>query len=128
MLNNTGITSESYGNVNQILIDPTNFFAMSVVVDSGVATVTENGRKIAKAGLPLAGSLDARTTAFTEAASTGTDVVGVLLHDVDVTDGDNNGTILLFGFVNTNRIESTTKAKLVAAVTKALPMIKFIAC
>ena len=54
--------------------------------------------------------------------------MGILLHDVDVTVDDNNGAILLFGFVNTNMIDSTTKAKITADVEKALPMIKFAAC
>lgn len=34
----------------------------------------------------------------------------VLLHNVDVTDGTKNGTALLFGFVNYNRLESDVKA------------------
>lgn len=34
----------------------------------------------------------------------------VLLHNVDVTDGTKNGTALLFGFVNYNRLESGVKA------------------
>jgi hypothetical protein len=35
---------------------------------------------------------------------------------------------LLFGFVNTNRIDDKTKAKITAEVKAALPMIKFVAC
>ncbi len=34
----------------------------------------------------------------------------VLLHNVDVTDGTKNGTALLFGFVNYNRLESGVQA------------------
>lgn len=34
----------------------------------------------------------------------------VLLHNVDVTDGTKNGTALLFGFVNYNRLESDVQA------------------
>ena len=34
----------------------------------------------------------------------------VLLHNVDVTDGTKNGTALLFGFVNYNRLESSVQA------------------
>ena len=47
---------------------------------------------------------------------------------MDVTIGDANGTLLIFGFVNTNRIDATTKAKITEQVKEALPMIKFIAC
>lgn len=77
----------------------------------------------------MAGSLDARTTAFTKATTgSGSNAVGVLLHDVDVTAGDANGTLLIFGFVNKNRIDETTRALITADVQTALPMIKFVAC
>ena len=133
MLNNTGIKTEKYGASNQILFAVEHQVSMGVVVskDLGVAVGT---KKIVKAGTPITGSLDARTTAFTAAATSGTtgneksNAVGILLHDVDVTVDDNNGTILLFGFVNTNRIDTTTKAKITDEVKAALPMIKFVAC
>lgn len=128
MLNNTGIKKETYGSGNQILFAVEHQVSMGIVVDQSVG-ITEGTKKIAKAGTPITGNLDARETAFTEATtSEGTNVVGILLHDVDVTVGDNNGAILLFGFVNTNRIDSTTKAKITADVKKALPTIKFVAC
>lgn len=40
----------------------------------------------------------------------------VLLHDVDVTAGNANGTALIFGFVNVNRVE----ADVATAITTAL--------
>ena len=130
MYNNTGIKKETYGNRNQLLFAVEHQVSMGIVVDETAFTVTENGRKIAKAGTPVTGSLDARGTAFTPAATTSgaSNAVGILLHDVDVTDGDNNGTLLLHGFVNTNRIDATTKAKITAEVKKALPLIVFAAC
>lgn len=129
MFNNTGIMKETYGNKNQILFAVEHQVSMGIVVDT-TCGVAKNGRKIAKAGTPVTGNLDERTTAFTPAATTtgASNAVGILLHDVDVTDGDNNGTVLLFGFVNTNRIDETTKAKITAEVKAALPMIKFVAC
>lgn len=131
MLNNTGIKKETYGSGKQILFAVEHQVSMGIVVDQSVG-VTEGTKKIAKAGTPLTGDLDARGTAFTAftAATTSTDsnAVGILLHDVDVTVDDNNGAILLFGFVNTNMIDSTTKAKITADVKKALPMITFAAC
>lgn len=129
MFNNTGIMKETYGNKNQILFAVEHQVSMGIVVDT-TCGVAENGRKIAKAGTPVAGNLDERTTAFTPAVTTtgASNAVGILLHDVDVTDDDNNGTVLLFGFVNTNRIDETTKAKITTEVKAALPMIKFVAC
>lgn len=129
MFNNTGIMKETYGNKNQILFAVEHQVSMGIVVDT-TCGVAENGRKIAKAGTPVTGNLDERTTAFTLAVTTtgASNAVGILLHDVDVTDDDNNGTVLLFGFVNTNRIDETTKAKITTEVKAALPMIKFVAC
>lgn len=128
MLNNTGIKKETYGSGKQILFAVEHQVSMGIVVDQSVG-VTEGTKKIAKAGTPLTGDLDARRTAFTAATtSTDSNAVGILLHDVDVTVDDNNGAILLFGFVNTNMIDSTTKAKITADVKKALPMITFAAC
>lgn len=130
MYNNTGVTKTSYLNKNQILFAVEHQVSMSIVVDDTAGTEdSTTKRKIVKAGTPLTGSLDARTTAFTKAStSTGSNAVGILLHDVDVTAGENNGTLLIFGFVNTNRLDSTTKALITADVKTALPMIKFVAC
>lgn len=125
MFNNTNVKHEVYGNRNQILFAVEHQVSMGCVVAQSVG-VTENGKKIAKAGTPITGNLDERTTAFTKA--TGANAVGVLLHDVDVTVAENNATILLFGFVNTNRIDETTRALITNEVKEALPMIRFVAC
>ena len=131
MLNQTGVRKETYGNTNQILFAVEHQVSMGVVVSKALG-VAEGNKKVVKAGTPLTGNLDARTTAFTAAtagsSTEASNAVGVLLHDVDVTTGDANGTLLLFGFVNTNRVDATTKAKLTDIVKKAMPMIKFVAC
>lgn len=131
MLNQTGVRKETYGNTNQILFAVEHQVSMGVVVSKTLG-VAEGTKKVVKAGTPLTGNLDARTTAFTAAtagsSTEASNAVGVLLHDVDVTTGDANGTLLLFGFVNTNRIDATTKAKLTDIVKAAMPMIKFVAC
>ena len=131
MLNQTGVRKETYGNTNQILFAVEHQASMGVVVSKALG-VAEGTKKVVKAGTPLTGNLDARTTAFTAAtagsSTEASNAVGVLLHDVDVTTGDANGTLLLFGFVNTNRIDATTKAKLTDIVKAAMPMIKFVAC
>lgn len=131
MLNQTGVRKETYVNTNQILFAVEHQVSMGVVVSKALG-VAEGTKKVVKAGTPLTGNLDARTTAFTAAtagsSTEASNAVGVLLHDVDVTTGDANGTLLLFGFVNTNRIDATTKAKLTDIVKAAMPMIKFVAC
>lgn len=131
MLNQTGVRKETYGNTNQILFAVEHQVSIGVVVSKELG-VADGTKKVVKAGTPLTGNLDARTTAFTAASagssSEASNAVGVLLHDVDVTTGDANGTLLLSGFVNTNRIDATTKSKLTNIVKAAMPMIKFVAC
>ncbi len=71
-------------------------------------------------GIVVTGSAadgDKITVEFTAAYNTAP--VGVLLHDVDVTDGDDNGTLLIFGFVNINRLDTAT-ANALLAVQSAL--------
>jgi hypothetical protein len=97
--------------------------SVSILVDKSTASVTEDGRSIVKAGTPLAGDLTARDTAF----KAGDSPVGVLLHDVDITDGNANGTLLIWGFVNVNRLDSATKALATAAATSLAGKITFLA-
>ena len=109
------IKIESAVNVNQILFCTDPQVSVGVVVDSTAGTEDEaTGRTIVKAGTPLNGDLTTRNTAFVSAKDTTNPAVGVLLHDVDVTDGDANGALLIFGFVNLERIDTTTAALITA--------------
>ena len=124
MFNQSGIKTVKGAAPVQILANVDLQYAVGVVVAQGSTVADSNGRKIIKAGTPLTGSLDARTTAFTAAATSGTpsvsNAVGVLLHDVDVTNGNANGTLLIFGFVNVNRLDSAVQALITAEVKAAL--------
>lgn len=120
MLNRSGIKKEVGGAPTQILFNVQNQMAVSILVDKTIASaVTENGRKIIKAGTPLAGNLEARDTAFA-AVGENAPAVGVLLHDVDVTDDDANGSLLIWGFVNLDRIDNTTAALITSGVKESL--------
>lgn len=133
MFNKTGITKTTGAAPVQILFDVQNQVSVSIVVDDGYS-VTRNGRKIVPAGTPLSGNLTARTTAFVKAvdntaesgASNGKPATGVLLHDVDVTEGDTNGTLLIWGFVDLNKIDNTTVALITATRQSEMPSIKFL--
>lgn len=118
MLNHTGIKKTSGAAPVQILFNVQNQMSVGIKLAKDFAgAVTENGRKIVKAGTPLTGNLADRTAAFTAAADS---AVGVLLHDVDVTDSVANGTLLIWGFVNLDRVDDTTKAKLTSEVQTSL--------
>ena len=114
MLNRSGIIKETAVAPSQILFNVQNQMSVEVIVDKTVGTAGEDGRKIVKAGTPLNGDLTARGIAFVAAKDTSNPAVGVLLHDVDVTDGNANGTLLIWGFVNLNRMDSTTADSITA--------------
>lgn len=124
MLNHTGITKVTAVAPNQILFNVEHQLSVGIMCNNTGVTANTEGKKILKAGTPMTGTLTKRDTAFTKAS--GDNAVGVLLHDVDVTTGTNNGTLLIFGFVNTDRIDDTTAALLTSEVQGALPMIKFL--
>lgn len=115
------IKKETAVNVNQILFCTEPQVSVGVQV-SNTGITAEDGKKIVKAGTPLAGSLEARGTAFAKATTTEgvSNAVGILLHDVDVTAGAENGTLLIFGFVDLNKVDTTTAALITADVKTAL--------
>lgn len=131
MLNQTGIKKSSYVSTNQILFNTNPFVAVSIIVDNTLGVIDPaTGRKIVKAGTPLTGDLTERETAFKAvneaSASLVSDAKGILLHDVDVTTGKANGTLLIFGFVNVDRIDATVMEKNNVYVQEALKGIYFL--
>lgn len=117
MFNKTGISRVTAGAPTQILFNVFHQMSVSGLVAQALG-VTEGSKKVVKAGTPVTGDLTDRTAPFT-AAGAG-DAVGVVLHDVDVTEGDGNASILLWGFVNLDRIDDTTAAKITTDVQTAL--------
>ena len=121
-LNKSGIRKTDYVSENQILFCKEGYVGVGVVVDTTAGTEDDaTGRTIVKGGTPLTGDLTARATAFTK-ASTGasSNVVGVLYRDLDVTDGDANATLMIAGYVNIDRLDSTVQAMITNDVKTAL--------
>lgn len=114
MFNRSGIKKETLATPQQILFNVQNQMSVPILVDKTMASVTVDGRKVVKAGTPLSGDLTARNTAFKAAVDTTAPAVGVLLHDVDITDNNANGTLLIWGFVNLDRLDSATASKITA--------------
>lgn len=109
MLNQSGITKVTGAAPVQILFNVQNQMSVGVKLAKNFDGAVEvNGRKIVKAGYPLNGDLTNRATAFVKAVDSTNPAVGILLHDVDVTDGDANATLLIWGFVNLSRVDETT--------------------
>lgn len=116
MLNQSGIKTKTFVNVRQILANVDLQSSVGCIVPQSIG-VTVGAYKIAKAGTPININLKSTGTAVTAATTT---CNAVLLHDVDVTAGAANGTALIFGFVNINRVESDVATKLNAITNSGL--------
>lgn len=115
------VKTTSYGTEKTILIAPELAFTIPVQVTNTGITADADGKKIIKAGTPIGGStnvLENRNTVLVVA--NGSTAQGVILHDVDVTAGQENATMVVAGYVDLNKIavadQPVTDAK--AALTK----------
>ena len=133
MLNKSGITTTTAVAPTQILADVSLQMSVGCIVAASLqATANDGARKIVKAGTPIKIDLSnlqtpaaaPTTTPAAASGATASDMNAVLLHDVDVTNGNANGTALLFGFVNLNRIDTTTAAKLKAGTFGGITFLK----
>lgn len=109
-----------------VLLNPGNAFEIGVQVTNTGVTADANGRKIIKAGTPVGGAtsvLETRNTVLvvTNLASDGAKAQGVLRHDVDVTEGANNGTLIVRG-----KVDSSKCPTIVAEAKAALTHIIFV--
>lgn len=114
MLNRSGITNTSMAATKQILANVDLQSSVGCIVPQTLGVVV-GSKKIAKAGTPIKIDLMNLQTAAIKADGT-TPLNAVLLHDVDVTAGNANGTALIFGFVNVNRVDSDVAAAITTAV------------
>ena len=101
----------------QIMLADTLTAAFGVVVDA-TAGVTVGSKKIVKAGTPITGDIEARNTAFTKAGDD--NAVGILLHDVDVTEGNGNGQIVIGGYVDLDKLDADAFSLITAGVKAKL--------
>lgn len=117
MLNRDGVRKETFSSQNQILANVELQASVGCIVSQAiVASADANGKKIAKAGTPIVVDFSNLQTPVVAPVSGSTTANAVLLHDVDVTAGNANGTALYFGVVNINRLDTATQAKVTAGV------------
>lgn len=103
-----------------VVLNPDNLFEIGVQVANTGVTANAEGRKIIPAGTPVGGTtsvLETRNTVLTvtNTAATGDNAQGVLRHDVDVTDGNANATLVVRGEIDLSKcptIVSEAKAAL----------------
>lgn len=114
MLNRSGVSTTTLTAPKQILANVDLQSSVGCIVPQSLGVAVGN-KRIAKAGTPI--QVDLTNLATPAVKGDGTNAFNaVLLHDVDVTAGNANGTALIFGFVNLNRVESDVAT----AITTAL--------
>lgn len=126
MLNYDGIEKTTLTAPKQILANVQLQESVGCIVPQTLG-VAVGSKKIAKAGTPINIDFTNLQTAA-KAAATASPMNAVLLHDVDVTSGSKNGTALIFGFVNLNRVDSDVASAIAAAKGYGTPspMLTFI--
>lgn len=120
------IVKETFGAPEKHILIANNSYMVTLgaqVTNTGV-DADDEGKKILRAGTPLAGDITKRGTAFTK--TNGSSAVAILMHDVDVTAGAENATIILAGCVDLLKLDDATKALVTSDVVSALPRIIFV--
>lgn len=115
MLNRDGIRKTTLTAPKQILANVLLQSSVGCIVPQSLG-VTVGTQKIAKAGTPIQVDLMNLQTPAKKADGS-TAMNAVLLHDVDVTAGNANGTALVFGFVNVNRVDTDVQAAITTALS-----------
>ena len=115
MLNRSDISKTTLTATRQILANVELQSSVGCIVPK-VLGVTVGSKIIAKAGTPIKINLMDLQAVAAKADDT-TALNAVLLHDVDVTAGNANGTALIFGFVNVNCVDSDVATAIDTAVT-----------
>lgn len=108
------IRKETYGADKNILIAPELAFTIGCIVGNTGVDANEDGKKIIKAGTPVGHAtnvLENRQTVLTTEGN----AQGVVLHDVDVTNGNNNATLVVAGYVDLLKLDADVVAKVETA-------------
>lgn len=118
------VKSLEFGNDKQILVAPELAFTIGCLVTSTGISANAEGKKIIKAGTPVGGG-DVLVNRQTVLVKNSENPVGVLLHDVDVTAGQENATLVVEGIVDIEKLDADVKSLVESAKAK-LTKVTFI--
>ena len=91
-----------------VVLNPDNLFEIGVQVSNTGVSANAEGKKIIPAGTPVGRAtsvLETRNTVLsvTNTAGNGANAQGVLRHDVDVTNGNANATLVVRGEIDLSK-------------------------
>lgn len=131
-------THETFGNRETILKFADHVVAVAITVDATGVVANADGKKIVPAGTligcntggkVLLENLDTQkgTAATVTDVDSTTNVEGILRKDVDVTYGDAQGSLIIHGYIDLNKLPTTDKTNAKKTFVKAaIPQIKFL--
>lgn len=105
----------------QILLADELAFTLGAIIKNTGVEANAQGKKIVKAGTPVTGNILKRQAGFEK--GTAENATAVLLHDVDVTAGNENGTIVIFGFIDLDKLDADVQEMYDATMVSKLNKI-----
>lgn len=126
MLNKSGIIKAEYATPKQILADPSLQFSVGCLVPTTIG----GSNTIVSAGTPIYVDLNKINAVCKKVDNKETFANAVLLHDVDLSKGQENGTALIFGFVDFSKVSTTVQTELKTALSTngATKLITLVNC
>ncbi|MBZ9608640.1 hypothetical protein G9F73_012555 [Clostridium estertheticum] len=117
---------EIYTSDLEILVTPANLISFSGTVLAEDITADENGRKYVATG----SLIDADGRIVTQIGVAGSETlstvpVGILYKTVDVTNGDEPCSLIVEGYLRSDRVLNGFATKGITAIKAALPNIRF---
>lgn len=112
--------STNVGALKDILLNKHNAHEIGVQISNTGVSAGTDGRKIIPAGTPIGGTTSALedrdvVLKVTNSSSDGANSQGILRYDVDVTNGNANGTMIVMGVVDSSKcpaLDPTVKTAL----------------
>lgn len=120
------VTNKTYESDLTILASNANLVTFSGTVLATAGTADSDGKKYVVAGTLI----DADGKKVTQTGSTGSETlsttpVGILFKTVDVTNGDQECSLVVEGYIRADRVLDGFAEKAVTAIKAALPKITF---
>ncbi|TPR19984.1 hypothetical protein DY138_00680 [Apilactobacillus timberlakei] len=115
--------TRNYTTRNEIAYDLTNLLAKTATVDYPNVAANSEGKKIIKAGTPVGGSKPFPFVMEQTLVPTSDTPSGVLMADVDVTNGPETGTVIVKGAIILSNMDSDVRTMYQENTIKALPSI-----